>query len=205
MDGEHLFSFNCGEELIALREDAKKRGIPVLRESSLSLLTALVAAKNPKNVLEIGTAIGASGIAMLSAAKEARLTTIELEYDFAVEAKKNFKTFGFYDRVTAYFGDASDIVPKLEGNFDFIFLDGPKGHYYEYLPYLKNLLNKGGVIFADNVLFKGYVEGKTEVTHKHRTIYNSLLAYLTDIKEDKNYITAVLDVEDGICISVKVK
>ena len=95
--------------------------------------------------------------------------------------KENYKKFGVDTRAKMLIGDASEIIPMLSGEYDFIFLDGPKGHYGEYLPYLKNLLSKKGILFADNVLFFGYVANGKKPPHKHATIINSLRKYLKEV------------------------
>jgi predicted O-methyltransferase YrrM len=91
-----------------------------------------------------------------------------------------------------------------EGKFDFIMLDGPKGQYEDFRPYLMALLKEGGVIFADNVLFKGYVYGDYE-GHKHRTIVKSLRTFIKNMREDARVETVLHEVGDGILIAKKKK
>lgn len=197
---------SVSDKIYKEREVAKANGIPVIRDASFDLLLTTVVAKGAKRILEIGTAWGYSGIAMLQVAPEAHLTGIELD-DLAIKkSKENYKRFGVEDRTTLFCGDAGEIIPVLTGKYDFIFLDGPKGHYYEYLPYLVEVLEVGGVIFADNIDFQGYVLGKrTPANGKHNTIINSMKNYLLAVTTNENYVTTVLDVEDGVAITVKVK
>ena len=188
------------------REIAKANGIPVIRDVSFDLLLTTVATKGAERILEIGTAWGYSGIAMLQVLPKAHLTGIELDDLAIAKSKENYKRFGVEDRTTLFCGDAGEIIPVLTGKYDFIFLDGPKGHYYKYLPYLTEVLEVGGVIFADNIDFQGYVLGKRKPTSgKHNTIINSMKNYLSAVTTNENYITTVLDVEDGVAITVKVK
>jgi predicted O-methyltransferase YrrM len=119
------------------------------------------------------------------------------------EAVKNFKKFGVMDRVTAILGDSYETALTLTGEYDFIFLDCNKASYTRLLPVLKNLLKKGGVLFTDNVLFRGYVSGEV----KTPKVYNSLARKIREFDEilasDTDLITCFFDVGDGISISYK--
>jgi predicted O-methyltransferase YrrM len=161
-----------------------------------------LAACKPCNILEIGTAVGLSGVAMLSALPSARLTTIELEEERYLEAKENFSKFGLNDRVNAYLGDAGEILTMMDGKFDFIFLDGPKAQYEKYLFDLKRLMKKGGVLFADDVLLYGWVSGVEPTPQKRHSIVDKIRSYLETITSDEDFITSVLDVGDGVALSV---
>ena len=93
----------------------------------------------------------------------------------------------------------------LTGEYDLIFLDGPKGHYYEYLPHLLSILKVGGILFADNVLFRGYVGDKVKTPHRFNTTKHSMENFLSAISSDDNLRTEILDIEDGISITEKIK
>jgi caffeoyl-CoA O-methyltransferase len=202
---ENLVFLNTDERLISLREKSKQRDIPIIRDKSFNLLLTVVSMLNPKSILEIGTANGCSGIGMLLEAPSARLTGIEINEDIVLEAKQNLKDFGLSDRARFFVGDANEIIPQLTGKYDFIFLDGPKGHYKQYLPWLLPLLNAGGVLFADNVLFRGLVDGSQKGSKRNNTIIYSMRAFLEEVSKDKNLKTTVLDIEDGVSISLKIK
>ena len=187
------------------KDFAKSYYIPIIRPESSKILYDIVGSYNPNSILEIGTAIGFSGSIMLSNTN-AHLTTIELKEELYNKAKELFSKLGFSERVTQVLGDAKIEIEKLlDSNlkYDFIFLDGPKGQYLYYLPTLTKLLNTGGVIVADNVLFMGMVEGEDHVPHRKRTIVNNLRKYLQIVNEYP-YETELLHVEDGIAIT-KVK
>jgi len=109
------------------------------------------------------------------------------------------------DRAKIFQGDASEIIPILTGEYDFIFLDGPKGHYYEYLPHLLSILKVGGVLFADNVLFRGYVGDKVKTPHRFNTTKHSMENYLNAITTNENLSTTIMDIEDGISITKRIK
>lgn len=186
-----------------MREQAKLDGEPILRDKSFELLIETVKKRKPTKILEIGVNLGLSGIAMLLNSQNATLSGIEIDEEKIALAKENYKTFGVIDRAKIFCGDASEIIPVLSGEYDFIFLDGPKGHYFEYLPNLLAVLKKGGVLFADNVLFRGYVGGKVKTPHRYNTTKNSMERFLTAITNDKNLKTVVFDMEDGVSITEK--
>lgn len=190
-------------EIKRLREIAKKNGEPVLREKSFEILLETVKKHSPDSILEIGTNCGLSGCAMLLTVRKAALTGIEIDEDKIVEAKKNYRKFNVSDRAKIFCGDAAEIIPMLTGGYDFIFLDGPKGHYYRYLEYLLPLLNVGGVLFADNVLFRGYVDGKVKTPHRYMTTKHSMENFLAALSENPRLKTEILEVEDGISITEK--
>ena len=193
------------ERIIALRNEAKANGEPVLRDQSFAVLLSTVKENAPKSILEIGVNVGLSGIAMLLTEKNARLTGIEIDEQKIAIAKENYRTFGVDDRAKIFQGDASEIIPILTGEYDFIFLDGPKGHYYEYLPHLLSILKVGGVLFADNVLFRGYVGDKVKTPHRFNTTKHSMENYLNAITTNENLSTTIMDIEDGISISKRIK
>ena len=193
------------DKVYALRKQAQKDGEPVLRDDSFEILIKIIEEKKPEHILEIGTNIGLSGIAMLLISKNAKLTGIEIDEEKAKAAEQNYKKFGVWDRAKIFIGDASEIIPIISGKYDFIFLDGPKGHYNEYSEYLLDSLLKGGILFADNVLFRGYVGGKTKTPHRFNTVKHSMEKFLQRITQNDNLKTEIIDIEDGISITEKIK
>ncbi|MBE7081732.1 MAG: O-methyltransferase [Clostridiales bacterium] len=187
-----------------LRKLASADGEPILREKSFEILLDLIEKKQPKSILEIGVNRGLSGIAMLLKSKNAKLSGIEIDEEKIKLAKENYKEFDLLDRAKIFQGDASEIIPILTGTYDFIFLDGPKGHYYEYLPHLLAVLNVGGVLFADNVLFRGYVGEDKQAPKRHNTIKHSMENFINAITTDKTLKTQIIDIEDGISITEKI-
>ena len=180
-------------------------GEPVLREKSFEILIEKVSEKRPKRILEIGVNRGLSGIAMLLNSEKSMLTGIEIDEQKIEIAKQNYKDFGVDSRAKIFQGDASEIIPVLTGEYDFIFLDGPKGHYFEYLPHLLSVLTVGGTLFADNVLFRGYVDGRVKTPHRFNTTKHSMEKFLNAITKSENLKTEILDIEDGISITEKIR
>ncbi len=197
-----LVQLNIDERISARRADALSRGIPVADDETLNFLLVMLAAVKPKRILEIGTAVGLSATAMLYACPEAKLTTIELEEERYLEAKKNFADFGITERVTAHLGDAGEILAMMDGQFDFVFLDGPKAQYEKYLFDLKRLMIKGAVLFADDVLLYGWVSGEEPTPQKRHSIVDKIRSYLSVVTADTDFTTSVLDVGDGVALSI---
>ena len=188
----------------AFREFAEKNYVPVVRKQTSKLLLEKIKQINPKQILEIGTAIGFSGILMLENST-AVLTTLEKDPKMFEMAKQNFENAGLKSRVNLVLCDAFDFLKNTNQKFDFVFLDGPKGQYAKYLPYLLNLLSNGGLLFCDNVLFGGLVEDYSKIPEKkHRTIVNNLRTFLKMVQENENLDSELIRIEDGICL-IKLK
>lgn len=190
-------------ELIEKRKQAQAINEPILRDKTLEKLLEIVKGKAPKSILEVGTSFGLTGVAMLLENGKARLTGIEISEEKVKIAKENYKHFGVDGRAKIFLGDATEIIPILTGNYDLILLDGPKSKYIEYLPNLLNMLNIGGIIFADDVLFHGYIKG--EAPRKHNTIKHNLISYLNAVSSDERLKTEMLEIEDGVAITTKIR
>ena len=193
-------------DLQELLRYARQRYIPVMLDDTRQLLFDVVSRCRPKRILEIGTAIGYSGIIMLTASPLATLNTIELDEQVANIARQNFQKAEMSDRVNLFVGDAREIVTLLTGSYDFIFMDGPKGQYEGFLPYLTEVLEVGGTLVCDNVLYKGLAENVPEnKRHKHITVARNMHAFLQDITTNQRYRTQLYRTGDGVSVSVKLK
>ena len=175
-------------------EYADKNIIAVLLPETAAFLRQAVMLSKPARILEIGTAIGYSGILMLKAApSNAKLYTIEYDERRIETAKSFFRDEGLLDRVVFY----------ISGEFDFIFLDGPKAQYFEYLPFLSRALALGGVMLCDNVLYEGMVSGEKEIKNHKGGLVKKLDLFLHKLMADKSLVTSVLPVGDGVSLSIK--
>ncbi len=194
---------NTDPRILELSKKFREQGIPTALYETLNELILQVSVLKPLNVLEIGTAVGISASAMLTTNENMHVTTIEKDEDSYLTAKNTFASFGFTDRVKQYLGDAGDIIRFLEGPYDFIFLDGAKARYYDYLSDLRRILKSGGVLFADNVLFRGFIDGGVKYGHRDNTIVRNMRAFLEELIEDKNYICSIYEKGDGILVAYK--
>lgn len=176
--------------------------VPVISKTGAQLLKLITKLTKPSTIIEIGTGIGYSGLVMLRESS-AYLYTIELKESNALTARDNFKKYGYGDRAEVMLGDASDILPLLEVHADLIFVDGPKGKYYEFYPILKKLLNNGGIIVCDNVLYFKRVSGEKETPASKKSITDRLKIFFEMLKNDQDMITSILPIGDGVSISYK--
>lgn len=191
------------EYLNRFRAEAESAGIPIVRREVETILLRTVERLAPTCILEIGTAVGYSGSAMLSVAPPAcRLYTVEKNEDRVAEARRRFAEQGLADRVTVYEGDATEIVPYLTGRYDLIFLDGPKGQYLHYLPCLCDVLAEGGALVCDNLDFHGMVT-EADLGHKNRTLRVNLLHFRKELQTRPDLQTSFYGVGDGVSVSVK--
>ena len=200
-------SLDCGntEFLNGVEDMCRETDVPVIRPQVQGLLKFLLALHRPKTILEVGTAIGFSALLMSEYAPEGcHITTIE-KYEKRIPlAKENFKRAGREDAITLLEGDAADILKELDGSYDFIFMDAAKGQYIHFLPDVLRLLRTGGLLVSDNVLQDGDVmESRFAVTRRNRTIHARMREYLYGIKHHEKLETVILQVGDGVALSVK--
>lgn len=202
-------SFDTGNTdfLNELEQFALKTNVPVIRPQTQSFLKLLLAVKQPKQILEVGTAIGFSALLMSEyGPDDCRITTIE-KYEKRIPlAKENFRKAGCEDRIRLIEGDASDILKNLEGAYDFIFMDAAKGQYIHFLPDILRLMPMGGLLVSDNVLQDGDVlESRYAVTRRDRTIHSRMREYLYALKHHEQLRTDILPLGDGVTVSVRIK
>ncbi len=200
-------SFDRGntELLNEIEDECKRTDVPVIRTQMQSLLRLLLAMNRPQSILEVGTAIGFSALLMSEYAPEGcKITTIE-KYEKRIPiARENFKRAGREDTITLLEGDATEILQELQGCYDFIFMDAAKGQYIRFLPDILRLLKTGGLLVSDNVLQDGdIIESRFAVTRRDRTIHSRMREYLYELKHNEQLETVILQVGDGVTVSVK--
>ncbi len=198
-------------KLKKIETNAKNYGVPIIRTESHKILQNIVKNTQPKTILEIGTAVGFSGILILNECN-GNLFTIEHNKNYIKQAKTNFNKAKLYSRVKIIEGDCLVEIAKMiscdkyKNFFDMIFLDGPKAQYDLMLESLIYLLKPGGTLIADNVLFRGYVQGETKPPSKrYKTIIKRLNDFLENCKNNPNLTNfQLINKEDGIIIANKV-
>lgn len=200
-------SFDTGDSEIieTIEREAIADGVPIIRQEMGSLLKVLIHLKKPSNILEVGTAVGYSSILMAShMPKDCRITTIE-KYEKRIPiARENFRRAGYEDRITLIEGDAIEIMKKLSGTYDIIFMDAAKGQYIHFLEDVMRLLAPGGMLISDNVLQEGdIIESKFGVVRRNRTIHMRMREYLYALTHMEELTTSIVPVGDGITLSVK--
>lgn len=199
-------SFDKGNTpfLNQIEKEAKRDEVPIIRTQTQTLLRFLMAAHKPKDILEVGCAVGFSTLLMAEYAPDSRIVTIEKYEKRIPVAKENFRRARLEDRITLLEGDAADILAGMEGSFDFIFMDAAKAQYIRFLPDALRLLRKGGLLVSDNVLQDGDVlESRFAVIRRNRTIHARMREYLYAITHHDELETVILSVGDGVSISTK--
>ena len=203
----YINSLDCGNSDICntIEKEAIADEVPIIRKEMGNLLKVLLQLVQPERILEVGTAVGYSSILMSENMPEnCKITTIE-NYDKRIPvAKNNFKRAGKEDVITLIDGDALEVLKTLEGPYDFIFMDAAKGQYINYLPDVKRVLRKGGLLISDNILQEGeIVESRYAVTRRNRTIHTRIREYVYELTHSEDFVTSIVPIGDGITLSVK--
>ena len=203
----YINSLDCGNSDICntIEKEAIADEVPIIRKEMGNLLKVLLQLVQPERILEVGTAVGYSSILMSENMPEkCTITTIE-NYDKRIPvARNNFKRAGKENVITLIEGDALEVLKTLEGPYDFIFMDAAKGQYINYLPDIKRVLRKGGLLISDNILQEGeIVESRYAVTRRNRTIHTRIREYVYELTHTKDFVTSIVPIADGITLSVK--
>lgn len=186
-----------------IETDARARKIPVMQDDGLAVLIEEVRKVKPRRILEIGTAVGYSGIMMLeNAPMDAILDTIEIDKDRFDEAQENFKKANVSNRVNQYLGDCMSILPELVSlnQYDIIFIDAAKSKYLDCLKLVTNSVNAGGEIIADNVYFRGMVKSHEEAPRKYRALVKALRRFIEYLEGSGLYDFEIFERGDGVAV-----
>ena len=189
------------QELEKIKQKALEEHIPIIMDETLEVIEKYLNKNKPNRILEIGTAVGYSAICFTQfLAENGVIDTIEREADRVEEAKKNIKLAEVENKINIYEGDAVEILPTLNNKYDVVFIDAAKGKYPFFLKEALRMVNKDGIIFADNILYKGYVMSDYN-KHKQRTAVRNLREYIKEVSENPNLGTEILEVGDGLAVS----
>ena len=193
------------EELLKIKEKALEDHIPIIMDDTLEYMSKILTNKRPKRILEIGAAVGYSAICFSEYLAEGGvIETIERDEERIKEAKQNFKRAEVEDRIILHEGDAVEILPTINEKFDMVFIDAAKGKYPFFLQQALRMLTDDGIIFADNILYKGYVMSDYN-KHKQRTAVRNLREYIKETTENPKLETEILEIGDGLAVSRKSK
>ena len=178
------------EEVLARLEGTADKFWNVSRDSA-NFLNMLIKIHGSKEVLELGTSNGYSGIWIAKALEETEghLTTIEYWDKRQSLAIENFKTCSVDRLITPILGSASDVIRNQlsEKRFDFVFMDASKPHYLEFFELIHPLLPNGGIIAADNIL-----------SHKEK-----VKPFVDEISNRSDYQVQILPLPDGMLVARK--
>ena len=191
------------DELKSIKEKALENHVPIIMDDTLEYIYKLYNNQKISSILEIGTAVGYSAICFTEILKEnGSIDTIERDEERIIEAKENIKIAEVEEKINIFAGDAVEILPTINKKYDMVFIDAAKGKYPFFLKEALRLLKNGGIILADNILYKGYVMSDYN-KHKQRTAVRGLRTFLKDLEENENLTTEILEVGDGLAISRK--
>ncbi len=183
---------------------AKEREVPILTEAARPVFLRTVRGAVPRRMLELGTAIGFSALLALRESPDAEIVTIERDAVMAEAARSFLFRAGALPRVTLLVGEAEKLLPTLSGTFDFVFIDAAKSRYPDFWLGVQPLLAPRAVVAADNVLFRGLVEGEGSEEwpkHSYRTMVLRLREYLRLVRSAPGFRTEVYPEGDGMAVS----
>ena len=198
---------NTSDEPELLQELRRETNLKCINSIMISgelqgrLLSLISKIKKPKQILEIGTFTGYSALCLTEGLKKGgEIHTIDKNEELLQIQNKYFKKSNYRDNIFQYTMDASIMLEKMKKKFDIIFLDADKKNYVNYLNYVPNILNKNGILIADNVLWYGKVLGKISETDIETKAINQ---FNKKLKNSKQFQTIILPLRDGISISIK--
>ena len=188
-------------ELEKIKKKALEDKVPIIMDDTLEVVAKILTEIKPNKILEIGTAVGYSAICFSEYLQEnGKIDTIERDTERVKEARENIKKAEVEDKINIYEGDAVEILPTLNDEYDVVFIDAAKGKYPFFLNQALRMIRQGGVIITVNVLYKGYVMSDYN-KHKQRTAVRNLREYIAEITNNDKLETKILEVGDGLAIS----
>ena len=199
--------FKIRNEIIQdIKNESLDENVPIITDEVLNYMIFTARNIKARNILEIGTATGYSGIFLAQIANENSgfLTTMEIDEIRYGKAVENFKKLGLFEKNKMIFGDALEEIPKLDKNvkYDFIFIDASKGQYLKFFEMSYELLNENGIIFIDNLMFRGLVAAdKEEIPKRYKTIVKRLKEFIEKLNEEYNFV--LLPFGDGVGVVKK--
>lgn len=185
-----------------IEDYARENSVPIVQKDVANLLKFMVNFKRPARILELGTAIGYSAILMCTnSTPSTKIVSVERDEAMVLKAIENIKRYNLEENIEVIQGDCLEVLENMEEKFDFIFIDAGKGHYNHMLPHCLRILREDGIIFADNVLFRGMVASRELLIRRKITIVKRMQKYLNLVCNDPNLLTTVLPIGDGVAIT----
>lgn len=191
------------ELLDQMRTFAENSHIPIISEDGIHLFLQLVSLSKAKRILEIGTAIAYTSIA-LGLQEGVKVTTIERNPEMIMLAKKYVSEAQLAEDITIIESDALLVDETTLGEFDCIFIDAAKSQYIKFFEKYEKCLKKDGFIITDNLLFRGQVEEPSTIISRNRKqLVGKIRKFNSWLIQNSNYLTYIYDIGDGIAISIK--
>jgi predicted O-methyltransferase YrrM len=194
------------QQIVEIERQAEEGNVPIMDLIGMEALLQVIRLHKPKKILEIGTAIGYSGIRILQASPDSYLVTIERDPERYRQAIDNISKSGMGDSIQVLEGDAFDLIEEIRksGPYDLIFIDAAKGQYKRFFQEFEEMLVPDGVVVSDNVLFRGFVAKEIEEidSRRFRKLTEKIRNYNEFLYEQSHFITTILPVGDGMAISI---
>ena len=189
-----------------LQKLARETHLKVLQPRMLSgayqgrLLAVLSKLTSPKRILEIGTYTGYSALCLAEGLQaDGQIDTIDKDEELTDMQRSYFDASGFGKHIVQHLGNAAEIIPAIEGTFDFVFIDADKEQYPLYFDLIVDRVRSGGLIIADNVLWSGKVmESEVDEATQSLQVFNK------KVNDDKRVETVILPVRDGLTLLRKI-
>ncbi len=195
---------NKEEILSKIKEEALLNHVPILMDESMNLIEVILKLKKPNKILEVGSAVGYSAICFSKylTGENSKVKTIELNEERYRVAVSNINKMQLEDKIEIINADATKYLATIpdDEKYDVCFIDAAKGQYNVFLEQALRLTKSGGIIIADNVLWKGRVLGEYN-EHRHRTAVTRLRTYLKTISENDKLESKVFNIGDGVAVS----
>jgi predicted O-methyltransferase YrrM len=194
------------QQMQALTQKAINERVPIMQPEAMSLVEQVIRIKKPKNILEIGTAVGWSAIHMAGASgHKAKITTVEREPKMIEAAKKNLKDFQLEQLIEVVEGHVLELDDELKnrGLYDMILIDAGKGHYQEYFTRFLPMLSSDGIIICDNVYFRGYSIDPSLAPKRLKRLAQKMNDFNQWLSNHPNFDTVFVPVGDGLSISTR--
>lgn len=183
---------------------AAEHEIPIMELVGMECFLQQLKLIKPQRILEIGAAIGYSAIRMAEATG-ATVVTIERDQVRYEQAIENIQKLNLANRIHVHFGDALELSQRLESDplYDVLFIDAAKGQYQRFFDLYSPFVKKGGVIFSDNVLFRGFVAEEDIDNKRLQKLAQKIKRYNQWLMSHPGYETMILPVGDGLAVSIK--
>ncbi len=169
-----------------------------------ALIQVLGKLYKPVKILEIGTAIGYSALCFSEfLPTNGFIESIEIDYDLVKLARENIKKNKKEHQITIIAGDAIDVLANIFKKYDMIFIDAAKGQYEKYFNECLRLINHGGLIISDNVLYRGMVAKGDVIPRRQKVLVNRLDSYIKSVMDNKQFNSSLLSIGDGVLLSLR--
>lgn len=188
-----------------IEEECAREYIPIIEPEVASFLQVLAGIKNARRILEIGTGIGYSALrlALSPGTGDRHITTIEIDRDRYERACANFRAGEIENLVTPLWGDAAQILPTLQGTYDFVFMDAAKGQYPDFFTKIWPMLEVGGVLVVDNIFLNGWVIEMSWPERRKKTMVCRVRELLDTLTGHPDLLTSLVPIGDGVAVCMR--